>query len=98
MVDRRTQISDHFMHAGAGTSMVLAYAGLIPGVIPLLALTILVAVVAALPLLILGLAAALLAAPPYGAWRLLTRARRRAISREVSAPGRSPQPAPHPGA
>ena len=97
MVDRRTQISDHFMHAGAGTSMVLAYAGLIPGVIPLLALTILVAVVAAIPLLILGLAAALLAAPPYGAWRLLTRARRPG-RREVPALPLSPRPAPHPGA
>ena len=49
MLDRKTQISDHFMHAGAGTSVVLAYAGLIPGVIPLLALTAVVAVVVVLP-------------------------------------------------
>ena len=25
MVDRKTEISDHFMHAGAGTSVALAY-------------------------------------------------------------------------
>lgn len=97
MVDRRTQISDHFMHAGAGTSMVLAYAGLIPGVIPLLALTVVVAVVAMIPLLIVGLAGALLAAPPYGAWRLLNRARSR-VAREVAAAGARPRPAPHLGA
>jgi hypothetical protein len=97
VVDRRTEISDHFMHAGAGTSMVLAYAGLIPGVIPLLALTVVVAVVAVIPLVVLGLAAAVIAAPPYGAWRLLTRARRR-VARELAAAGATPRAAPYPGA
>jgi hypothetical protein len=94
MVDRKTEISDHFMHAGAGTSMVLAYVGLIPGVIPLLALTIVVAVVALLPLLVLGLAAALVAGPPYGAWWFIARARRRA-RRPGRLVGTPSVPAPH---
>jgi hypothetical protein len=87
MVDRKTEISDHFIHAGAGTSMVLAYAGLIPGVIPLLALSAVVAVVAVLPFLVLGLVAALVAAPPYAAGRLIASGRRRHRRREqVAAP------------
>lgn len=75
MVDRKTEISDHFMHTGAGTSMVLAYAGLIPGVIPLLGLAVVLVAVLLLPLLVLGLAGGLVAAPPYAAWRLARRAR-----------------------
>jgi hypothetical protein len=77
MVDRKTEIADHFMHAGAGTSTALAWVGLIPGVIPMLALTGLVVAVLVLPFVVLGLAAGLLVAPPYATWRLLTRARRR---------------------
>jgi hypothetical protein len=77
MVDRKTEISDHFMAAGAGTSVVLAYAGLIPGVIPLLALTAVVTVVALLPFLALGLVAAAVAAPPYAVWRFIGWGRRR---------------------
>lgn len=77
MVDRKTEISDHFMHAGAGTSMVLAWVGLIPGVIPLLALTAVVMVVAVLPLLAVGLVAVVVAAPPYAAWRFIGWGRRR---------------------
>ena len=87
MVDRRTQISDHFMHAGAGTSMVLAYAGLIPGVIPLLALTLVVAAVALAPLLILGLVGAIVAGPPYAAWRLVARGRRGQLVKHMNDPG-----------
>ncbi|HET6865292.1 MAG TPA: hypothetical protein VFH80_05185 [Solirubrobacteraceae bacterium] len=74
-MDRRTEISDHFMHAGAGTSMALAWVGLIPGVIPLLALTGLVVAVLVLPLLVLGVAAGVLVAPPYAAWRAFGRRR-----------------------
>jgi hypothetical protein len=76
-MDRRTEISDHFMHTGAGTSMALAWVGLIPGVIPLLALTVLVAAVLVVPLLALGLAAAIVAAPLYSTWRFIGWARRR---------------------
>lgn len=75
-MDRGTEISDHFVRAGAGTSVALAWVGLIPGVFPFLALTVLVCVVVALPLLAFGLAAALLAAPPYAAWRFVGRGRR----------------------
>lgn len=74
-MDRRTEISDHFIHAGAGTSLVLAWVGLIPGVIPLLALTVVVGVVVALPLVVLGLVAGVIAGPPYAAWRLVHRRR-----------------------
>jgi hypothetical protein len=77
MVDRKTEISDHFMHAGAGTSVVLAYAGLIPGVIPLLALTAAVAVVAVLPFVALALVGVIVAAPGYAGWRFIGWGRRR---------------------
>jgi hypothetical protein len=69
-MDRRTEISDHFMHAGSGTSMALAWVGLIPGVIPLLALSGVVLAVLVLPLVVLGVAAGVVAAPPYAAWRV----------------------------
>ena len=74
-MDRRTEISDHVIHVGAGTSMALAWVGLIPGVIPVLALTAVVLVVLVLPLAVLGLVAALIAGPPYAGWRLLRRFR-----------------------
>ena len=76
-MDRRTEISDHFMHTGAGTSMALAWLGLIPGVIPVLALTAVVAAVLVLPLVVLGVVAVLIAGPPYAGWRLLQRFMRR---------------------
>jgi hypothetical protein len=76
-MDRRTEVSDHFMHVGAGTSMALAWVGLIPGVFPFLALTILVGAVLVLPLLALGVATAIVAAPPYATWRFIGRGRRR---------------------
>jgi len=72
-MDRRTEISDHFMHAGAGTSMVFAWLGLIPGVIPLVALTAVLVAVLALPLAALGLVAVVIAGPPYAGWRLVRR-------------------------
>lgn len=96
-MDRKTQISDHLIHAGAGTSVVLAYLGLIPGFIPILALTVLVGAVLAAPFVILGLAAALLAAPVYLASRVVRRARRRR-RREQQAPTLRPLPVPTPHA
>ncbi|MBV9364040.1 MAG: hypothetical protein JOY89_07360 [Solirubrobacterales bacterium] len=80
-MDRKTEISDHFMHAGAGTSVALAWVGLIPGVFPFLALTVLVGVVLVLPLVVLGLAAATVAAPSYAAWRFIGWGRRRMSAR-----------------
>jgi hypothetical protein len=78
MVDRKTQLSDHLVHAGAGTALTVAYLGaLIPGFIPVLALTALVAAALVAPLLILGFAAMLAAAPFYLMSRVRRRARRR---------------------
>ena len=72
-MDRRTEISDHFRHVGAGTSIALAWVGLIPGVIPTLALTVVVLAVVVLPLAAVGLVVAVIAASPYVAWRLVRR-------------------------
>ncbi|MBV9940502.1 MAG: hypothetical protein JO262_00110 [Solirubrobacterales bacterium] len=95
-MDRKTEISDHFMHTGAGTSVALAWVGLIPGVFPFLALTVLVGAVLALPLIALGLAGAIIAAPPYAAWRFIGWGRRRRRRREqVVEP--TPVPAPYSG-
>jgi hypothetical protein len=79
------------VHAGAGTTLVLTYLGLIPGVIPLLVLAGVVAAVLVLPFVVLGLAAAILAAPPYGLWWLVTRTRR---GRRPEPPGVQPSPTP----
>jgi hypothetical protein len=99
-MDRRTEISDHFMHTGAGTSVALAWVGLIPGAFPFLALTVLVAVVLALPLVALRLATAIIAAPPHAAWRLVGWGRRRRMNprrgRPVGAQEQAPEPAPAP--
>jgi len=96
MVDRKTEISDHFMHAGAGTGLVLVNLGaLIPGLFPFLALTGVVTVVLVAPLVVLGLAAALLAAPFYLASRVVRRARRHR-RREQQAPTVRPLPFPTP--
>ena len=66
MVDRKTEISDHFIHAGTGTGLVLLnLGGLIPGLFPFLALTAVVTLVLLTPSVVLGLAAVLLAAPFY---------------------------------
>jgi hypothetical protein len=56
---------DGLLHVGAGTGLFgLQLATLIPGLLPTVAL----AAVFVLPLLALGLAAALVAAPPLGVW------------------------------
>jgi membrane protein implicated in regulation of membrane protease activity len=96
MVDRKTEISDHFIHAGAGTGLVLVNLGaLIPGLIPVLALTALVTVVLVAPFLILGLAAVIVAAPLYLMSRVVRRARRRR-RREERPPAVTPRPIPLP--
>jgi hypothetical protein len=81
------------VHAGAGTTLTLAYLGLIPGFIPTLALAALVGVVLVAPFVILGLAATLILAPPYIVWRLATRARRPRARRE-RVPRMAPLPVP----
>ena len=68
---RDGQISDGLVDAGAGTATGLVWLGVIPGFLPAVALT----VVLALPLVALGLAAALVVAPPYVMWRVASRRR-----------------------
>jgi hypothetical protein len=95
-MDRKTAISDHFIHVGSGTGLVLAYLGLIPGFIPALALTILIGAVLVVPVVIVGLAVAIAAAPFYLASRVVRRARRH--RRHADQPSRvqpMPVPAPH---
>lgn len=97
--DRRTEVADHFMHAGAGTGLVVANVGaIIPGFIPTLALTAVVAVAAVLPFLVLGLAAAIAVGPPYATWRFIGWGRRRRRQRrQDQLPAAPPQPAPYTG-
>ena len=65
------------MHAGAGTGLFLVQLSvIIPGLLPILALTVVFAAVLALPVVALGLVAALLTAPPYALWRVATRSSR----------------------
>jgi hypothetical protein len=60
------------LHAGAGSGLfVVQLSALIPGLLPTLALVGVLTVVVVLPLLALGLVAALVAAPPYALWRLV---------------------------
>ena len=78
MPDRRTHTSDHFIHAGAGTGLVLVNLGaMIPGLFPALALCAVVTVVLLVPLVILGLVAGAAAAPFYVAVHVGRRARER---------------------
>jgi hypothetical protein len=66
------------MHAGAGSGLALVQlSALLPGLLPTLALLGVFTAVVVLPLLALALAAALLAAPPLGLWLLVSRALRR---------------------
>jgi Flp pilus assembly protein TadB len=71
--------------AGGGTLIVLSYLILIPGVLPTLALTAVLVAAVVLPALVLGVAAALVLGPPYGLWRVATRARRRRRREETRA-------------
>jgi uncharacterized membrane protein YdbT with pleckstrin-like domain len=96
MVDRKTEISDHFTHAGAGTGLAIVNLGaLIPGLVPFLALATLVTVVLVTPFLILGFAAVLAAAPFYVMSRVLRRGRRRR-RREERPPAVTARPIPLP--
>jgi Flp pilus assembly protein TadB len=96
MFDRKTEISDQLIHAGAGTALAVVNLGaIIPGFLPLLALTVLVTVVLVAPLVILGLAAVLAAAPFYLMSRALRRARRRR-HREQLPPAVTSRPIPLP--
>ena len=62
------------IHAGAGTGLFLVQiSAFFPGFLPFLALTAVFAAVVLVPLVIVGVVAALLAAPPYALWRLLSR-------------------------
>jgi membrane protein implicated in regulation of membrane protease activity len=72
-----TRLSDGLIHAGAGTAQLLAFLGLIPGFIPVLALAALITAVLVAPFVILAVAVALAAAPFYLTSRVLRRARRR---------------------
>jgi hypothetical protein len=74
-------------NAGGGTALLFTYFGLIPGVLPTLALTALVVAVLVLPVIALGLAVAVVIGPPYGIWRLAMKVRRpRAIDLLRSGP------------
>jgi len=73
-----TKTYNGLLHAGAGTGLFLVQLSvIIPGLLPILALTVVFTAVLVLPVVVLGLAAALVAAPPYGLWRLATRGGRR---------------------
>jgi Flp pilus assembly protein TadB len=89
-MERDTALSDSLIHAGAGTTIVFTYLGLIPGVLPILALTAVVTALLAAPLVILSLAVALLVGPPYAVWRLATRGRRRRQRPERATRDRAP--------
>jgi hypothetical protein len=74
---RTTSTPWDLSNVGGGTALAVTYLGLIPGVLPTLALTALAIALVVLPVLALGLAAGVVIAPPYGIWRLATRGRRR---------------------
>jgi hypothetical protein len=65
-----------FIHAGAGTALFMVQlSAIIPGLLPMAALTALVAAVLVVPLLLLVIALAVLVAPPAGVWLVLRRLR-----------------------
>jgi hypothetical protein len=82
---KTTNTSLDLSNAGGGTLLVLTYLNLIPGFLPTLVLTGLLAAVIVLPALALGAAAAIVIGPPYAIWRLVTRGRRRRQSVKASA-------------
>jgi len=61
---RKASISDHLVHAGAGSALAPAWLGLIPGFIPTFALTVLVGAVVVVPVVAVGLALAVIAGRP----------------------------------
>lgn len=65
-------------NAGGGLGLgIVQVSAIIPGFLPALILTVALVTVVVVPLTALGLLAALLAAPPYGLWRLAARHRQR---------------------
>jgi hypothetical protein len=91
-----TRISDALIHAGAGTAQLFAFLGLIPGFIPIVALTVLVGAVLVAPVVAAGLAVVLIGAPFYLASRVLGRARRRRRRQAPQEPIRRVSlPSPH---
>lgn len=80
-----TRSYDGLMHAGGGTVlMLLPLSAMIPGLLPFIGLLALIGAVIVLPLIALTLVAAVLAAPPVGLWLLTKRIRaRRADARRA---------------
>jgi hypothetical protein len=63
------------LHAGAGTALLVVQLGaLIPGLLPVVVLTVGFGAILLLPLVALTIVAGLLAAPAVGAWLLVRRA------------------------
>jgi hypothetical protein len=67
-----------FAHVGGGTTLLLSYAALIPGVLPSLALLGVIAVVAVVPLIAVGLVLAIPLILVLAVRRLASRGRRAA--------------------
>jgi hypothetical protein len=93
----RTPTHHEFSHAGAGAALFfIQLSAIIPGLLPVAALTAVIALVVILPVIALTLATAALAAPPTALWLLLRRrrARRHPPPRTTRDPlaGRTPPP------
>jgi hypothetical protein len=74
------------LHAGGGTILLVGpLCAILPGLAPFIALTLAFALPLALPVVALGLVGALLGGPPYLAWRLATRGRRRRLELDATA-------------
>jgi Flp pilus assembly protein TadB len=70
------------IHAGAGTGLAIAQLGVvIPGFLPALLLTLLLAALVVTPLLALALAVTVLIGPPLAVWWLWSRRHRNAARR-----------------
>ena len=75
------------MHAGAGSGLALVQLGaIIPGFLPAVALTAVLAALVVVPLLAVGVVLTVLAAPPAAAWWLWRRYR----CDEATSPLRTP--------
>jgi hypothetical protein len=70
------------------TGLAVGWLGLVPEVQPDVALTLLVAVVLVCRHIAISLATAIVFGPPYGLWRLATRARRRRSTQAKFSPTR----------